>query len=81
MFCRTDEMRPEWFDIPDSVEQSSPTPWESMWAADRYWYPIMLSGRYFVGRVDFTESIVDGVKRYTLQRWWFGARDTEQNLN
>ena len=75
-FCRTEEMRPEWFDVPDSVEQNSPIPWESMWAGDRHWYQIMLSGRYFTGRVDFTESVEDGVKKYALQRWWFGARDT-----
>ena len=71
--CRTEEMRPEWFDVPDSVEQNSPIPWESMWAADRHWYEIMLSGTSFVGRVDFVESLEDGVKKYTLQRWWFGA--------
>lgn len=71
--CRTEEMRPEWFDVPDSVEQNSPIPWESMWADDRHWYEIMLSGTSFVGRVDFVESLEDGVKKYTLQRWWFGA--------
>lgn len=74
--CRTEEMRPEWFDVPDSVEQNSPIPWERMWADDRYWYPIMLSSKYFVGRVDFSESVEDGDEKYTLQRWWFGVRDT-----
>lgn len=76
MHRRTEEMRPEWFDVPDSVEQNSPIPWERMWADDRYWYPIMLSGKYFVGRVDFSESVEDGDEKYTLQRWWFGVRDT-----
>jgi len=73
----TDEMRPEWFDLPDSVGQNAPIPWEKMWADDQHWYPIVLSGRCFVGRADFEESVQqDGVKRYTLQRWWFGAKDT-----
>lgn len=68
-------MRPEWFDVPGSTGGNSPTPWANMWAADRHWYPIMLSGGYFVGRVDFTESVEDGAKKYTLDRWWFGAKD------
>jgi 8-oxo-dGTP diphosphatase/2-hydroxy-dATP diphosphatase len=73
---RTDEMRPEWFDLPDSPEQNSPLPWEKMWIDDQYWYPIMLSGKSFVGRADFKESVEEGgVKTYTLLRWWFGARD------
>jgi len=70
----TDEMRPEWFDLPDSIEQNSPIPWDTMWVDDQYWYPIMLSGRYFVGRADFEESVEDGVKKYIMHRWWFGAR-------
>ena len=68
-------MRPEWFDAPDSVEQNSPLPWETMWTDDQHWYPFMLSGRYFAGRVDCKEYVEDGVKKYSLQRWWFGARD------
>jgi len=68
-------MRPEWFDIPGSAELNSPIPWESMWTDDRHWYPIMLSGRHFVGRVDHTVSQVDGVEKYLLQRWWFGVRE------
>lgn len=75
IFCRTDEMRPEWFDIPDSLDQSSPIPWEEMWIDDQYWYPIMLSGKSFAGRVDFEEFDKGGVKKYTLRRWWFGTRD------
>jgi hypothetical protein len=68
-------MRPEWFDLPGSVEQNSPVPWEKMWTDDEYWWPIMLSGKYFVGRADFEESLQDGVKKHTLQRWWFGAKN------
>jgi len=69
-------MRPEWFDAPGSVELNSPIPWESMWDDDRYWFPIMLSGKYLVGRVDHKVSQEDGVTKYPLQRWWFGTRDT-----
>lgn len=68
-------MRPEWFDLPDSIEQNSPIPWDTMWADDQYWYPIMLSGKYFVGRADLEESVEDGVKKYIMHRWWFGARE------
>lgn len=46
-----------------------------MWTDDQHWYPFMLSGRYFAGRVDCKEYVEDGVKKYSLQRWWFGARD------
>lgn len=77
MLYRTDEMHPKWFDLPDSTEQNSPIPWEKMWADDQHWYPIMLSDRCFVGRADFEESVQNGVKRYTMQRWWFGARDAQ----
>lgn len=74
MLCRTDEMRPEWFDVPGSAEQNSPIPWDAMWADNRHWYPIVLSGGYFVGRIDFEEYSEDGIKKYPLLRWWFGAR-------
>lgn len=67
-------MRPEWFDVPDSVEQDSPIPWDTMWTDNRHWYPIVLSGRYLVGRIDFEEYLEDGIKKYALLRWWFGAR-------
>ena len=68
-------MRPEWFDLPDSVEQNSPIPWGKMWIDDQYWYPIMLSDRYFVGRADFERSVQGGVEKHALQRWWFGAKE------
>jgi RimJ/RimL family protein N-acetyltransferase len=38
----TDEMRPEWFAI-DSI------PFETMWADDALWFPLMLSGKNFEG--------------------------------
>lgn len=71
-------MRPEWFDVADSNEQNAPRaiPWEKMWIDDQHWYPIMLSGRFFVGRADFEESLEGGVKKHTLRRWWFGVEDT-----
>ena len=43
----TDEMRPEWFSIND-------LPYNAMWAADREWVPMILSGRTISADVYFS---------------------------
>jgi hypothetical protein len=47
-FFRSEEMKPEWFSYTN-------IPFESMWPDDKYWIPIMLKGKSFIGRFDFAE--------------------------
>ncbi|EPS94913.1 hypothetical protein FOMPIDRAFT_149691 [Fomitopsis schrenkii] len=76
----SEEMRPEWFAIPDSEErhkeviqtpkQVDPTtglrfiPYDQMWEDDKLWLPAFLSGHDFVGRADFDSQ-------GHMQKWWF----------
>lgn len=55
---RTDEMRPQWFD------QNDP-PFNAMWLSDPEWFPLLLSGTFFKGRVDYNA-------RQPL-KWWIGT--------
>ena len=45
----TEEMRPEWFPI-DKI------PFEKMWPDDKYWLPLLLSGKKFRGKFVFDSS-------------------------
>lgn len=67
-------MRPQWFATADRLDSHSavesgllPIPYETMWADDVYWMPLLLAGRPFVGRADFT-------KNNKMQRWWFAEK-------
>lgn len=52
---------------PNAKEPS--IPFDDMWGSDRYWIPLLLAKRNFVGRTDFgCENDV-----FALQRWWFGV--------
>lgn len=42
----SDEMKPQWFDIPA-------IPYDKMWADDEFWFPIFLDGKKFTGKFYF----------------------------
>ncbi|KAJ8596774.1 hypothetical protein M405DRAFT_725509 [Rhizopogon salebrosus TDB-379] len=76
LFCRTDEMRPEWFSFTSTVHGVSdtnahvlPIPYEKMWDDDVYWLPLLVQGQKFVGRADF---LMEGDK-FRMTRYWFGT--------
>lgn len=45
----TEEMRPQWFKISD-------IPYDTMWPDDRYWIPLLLSGKNFQGEFYFRDN-------------------------
>ncbi|KAJ2957248.1 hypothetical protein NQZ79_g7042 [Umbelopsis isabellina] len=45
----SEEMKPEWF-------QYNEIPYDTMWPDDRFWLPVMLSGKLFTGKVDLAED-------------------------
>ncbi|KAI0646525.1 NUDIX hydrolase domain-like protein [Trametes meyenii] len=84
----TDEMRPEWFSIQESLlprenaspanstaehsEALPPIPLDKMWADDQFWMPLMFSRRYFVGRADFAPNGTES-NNTAMLKYWFGA--------
>ena len=85
---RTEEMRPQWFRIPkdpaavvDAVsvaDDDLPTiPFDEMWGSDRFWIPLLLAKRSFIGRVDFGQP-EEG--KFNLLRWWFGSAEDASNM-
>jgi len=51
----SDEMRPKWF-------KSSELDYDTMWPDDRFWVPIVLQGKRFLGRFEYDdddETIID----------------------
>ncbi|MBU2219211.1 hypothetical protein KKG15_01845, partial [Patescibacteria group bacterium] len=45
----SEEMKPEWFHI-DEI------PFMEMWPDDKYWFPLFLKDRKFIGRFLFDDS-------------------------
>ena len=45
----TEEMRPQWFDY-DKI------PFDNMWPDDKYWFPLLLSGKKFRGKFLFGKN-------------------------
>ena len=67
---RTDEMKPEWFPVPlDGSSLSKSLPFDRMWDTDSYWYPMLLSNKFFVGRIDN----MGAPGNFVTQKWWFGV--------
>lgn len=62
-------MRPEWYSSGQDPINTDlpPIPYDKMWADDVFWMPMLLAGRPFVGRADFTAN-------NTMQRWWFAEK-------
>lgn len=54
----TDEMAPHWFKIPE-------IPYDEMWAADRYWLPQVLEGKFVQGTFTFMKN--DTLVKYKLE--------------
>ncbi|GAA5483769.1 8-oxo-dGTP diphosphatase [Haloferula sargassicola] len=58
----TDEAVPLWFATAD-------IPYHRMWSDDRYWLPVMLEGRTFLGRFAFTGDDVSWNQLVTDVEW------------
>jgi 8-oxo-dGTP diphosphatase / 2-hydroxy-dATP diphosphatase len=74
-------MRPQWFSLPaeyrtcpDSLPEPElqPIPFDQMWPDDRFWMPLMLSGKRFIGRVDL-KKLTATAKESEMVKWWFGT--------
>ncbi|KZV76584.1 hypothetical protein PENSPDRAFT_679939 [Peniophora sp. CONT] len=75
----TDEMRPMWFSTSSAVSAIESAagglpaiPYAQMWQDDIYWMPLMLAGKPFVGRADFTQDPAEPGE-YKIRKWWFGV--------
>ncbi|KIJ51866.1 hypothetical protein M422DRAFT_26553 [Sphaerobolus stellatus SS14] len=81
----SEEMRPKWFRLPEDFiqppttpnEELPPFPFNKMWEDAKLWIPIMLSGKRFIGRVDFVKitSTAISPEDTEMARWWFGSLD------
>lgn len=47
--CETEEMKPQWFNL-DKI------PFESMWADDQFWLPLVLSGKTIQAKFTFGKN-------------------------
>jgi hypothetical protein len=50
-------------------------PWHCMQPEDKIWYPLLVSGRRFVGRVDYSAPM-GGQTVGEMRRWWFAELNT-----
>ena len=53
----TDEMSPRWFNQDD-------VPLHQMWPDDKYWLPLLLEGKTFIGRFDYSGE--DTIESYDV---------------
>ena len=65
---RSDEMAPQWFTLgqAETTHELPSVPFDKMWPDVVLWFPLLLSRRNFVGRVDFA-------KDDTMQKWTITA--------
>lgn len=57
----TEEMKPEWFDV-DKI------PYGKMWPDDKYWLPMLISGKKFKGEFWFKDKDnTDKITNYNLR--------------
>ncbi|KAG8955134.1 hypothetical protein FRC04_009591 [Tulasnella sp. 424] len=47
-------------------------PWHCMHPEDKVWYPLLISGQKFIGRVDYSASSPDG-SAGQIRRYWFAT--------
>lgn len=75
-------MRPQWFSEPKVTQEENvqpttsefqPIPYDTMWADDIHWMPLMIAGKHFVGRADFYETPSGKLE---MKKWWFGVPDS-----
>ena len=45
----SEEMKPEWF-------EETKIPYDRMWPSDKYWLPLLLNGKKFIGKVTFNKD-------------------------
>lgn len=58
----SEEMRPKWFNV-------SGIPYKDMWPDDKYWLPILLSGKKFRGEFWFKDQDnTDKITKYELKQ-------------
>lgn len=62
-------MRPCWF----TLEGENALPIERMWPDVALWMPILLSGKRFMGRVDYARIEADVKSEEDMVKWWFGT--------
>ena len=68
-------MRPQWFTLPTgSSDPNVPLiPFDEMWDADRFWIPLLLADRHFIGRTDFGKR----GETFDLLRYWVGVNASD----
>ncbi|MFH0961439.1 MAG: NUDIX domain-containing protein [archaeon] len=58
--CETDEAIPFWF-------ETGKMPFDEMWAGDRFWLPLLISGKRFLGKFSFDESMEKLVSKEVVE--------------
>jgi 8-oxo-dGTP diphosphatase/2-hydroxy-dATP diphosphatase len=51
-------------------------PYDLMWQDDRWWFPLLIQGRRFVGRADFVKD-TSAPTGFLMHRSWFAATEVE----
>lgn len=56
----SEEMKPQWFKL-------EKVPYETMWAADRYWFPLLLAGKKFRASFFYDNPDSDVIIKQTIE--------------